>query len=147
MDHRGGALGRERLLGSWTFVVFGNTSCSERCTAALAAMTTLSKRIGQTEVIRDTQVLFVSLDPQRDTPAQLAAFLAPYDARWVGATGSEEAVTHLASELGAAGRPVGSTVVLVGPEGDIRAEYLAPYDALLITADYLKTRKCRGCGR
>jgi hypothetical protein len=36
--------------------------------------------------------------------------------------------------------------VLVGPDGAVRAEYLPPYDALLITADYLKTRKCRGCG-
>ena len=145
VDQQGAALARDALLDRWTFVVFGDTACLERCTPALAALATLSKRIGATQVIRDTRVLFVSRD-ERDTPARLRDFVARYDDRWVAATGSVQAVTQLADELGILGKAAGAAVVLVGPDGSMQAEYLPPYDALLITADYLKMRKCRGCG-
>jgi protein SCO1/2 len=146
VDQQGAALARDALLDRWTFVVFGDTACLERCTPALAALATLSKRIGATQVMRDTRVLFVSRDAERDTPARLTDFISRYDHRWVAATGSVEAVTRLADELGLLGKPAGAAVVLVGPDGALQAEYLPPYDALLITADYLKVRKCRGCG-
>lgn len=146
VDQHGVALGRDALLDRWTFVVFGDTACLERCAPALAALATLSKRIGATQVIRDTRVLFVSRDTGRDTPARLKDFMARYDSRWIAASGSAENVARLADELGVEGKPAGGAVVLVGPDALVRAEYLPPYDALLITADYLKTRKCRGCG-
>lgn len=149
-DHQGGAFTQERLRGRWTFVVFGNTSsCGEPCATALAALAGLMQRIAPADAVKTTQVLFVSPDPRRDTPQRLRAYLARFDDRFIGATGAPATVQHLADEMGAAEAPGGpdaaparyrGTLVLVGPDGAIRTEYLPPFDVPRLTAAYLRAR-------
>jgi protein SCO1/2 len=149
-DQRGQAFAHERLQGQWTFVVVGGTRCGTPCTDALSALAGLYRRVGATQVLKTTQVLFVSLDPQRDGPQRLRDFLSPYDPRFIGATAAPPVLARLADDLtvsrnprdetGRTPSPRPSAIVLVGPDGSVRAEYLPPYDVLLLTADYLKTR-------
>jgi len=154
-DHHGKAFTREQLRGRWTFVLFGDTRCAEPCAAALSAMTGLSERIFRSDAILTTQVLFVSLDPARDTPARLQKYLASYDKHFIGVTGAWPTLKRLADDLGVAGdlpadakassdgRRYRGSLVLVGPDGFVRAEYLAPFNVPYLTADYLKTRARR----
>ena len=153
VDHRGQTLTHEHLQGHWTLVLFGDTRCADSCTAPLAALAGMYTRIARTEALKSTQVLFVSLDPQRDTPARLKQYLAPYDERFLGATGPTQTVNGLADALGATlpddvqpvssnhgrGRYNGSLFV-IGPDGAVRAEFLPPFDPLQLTAAFLKTR-------
>jgi protein SCO1/2 len=142
---------QERLQGRWTFVLFGDSSaCAQQpCGAALAALVGLSQRIASTDVMKTTQVIFVSLEPQRDTPARLRQYLAGFDTRFIGATGTPATLQQLADDLGAAAAPVGlqgaprhysGSLLLIGPDATIRAEYLPPLDMLRLTAAYLRTR-------
>jgi len=147
VDQHGEALTRERLLDGWTFVVFGDTRCAQSCAAALSALAALSKRIEGTKALQSTRVVFISLDPARDTPAQLKAYLAAYDQRWLAATGSQPTLARLAEDLGEAGRGPGGSLVLIAPDASVFAEYLPPFDVPRLTADYMKARTCRGCGR
>lgn len=152
VDQAGKSFTQQRLQGRWTFIVFGDTNCGEPCIGALSAMNALSQRIFRTDAILTTQVLFVSLNPGRDTPSRLQEYLAPYDKQFIGATGSWPTLRRLADDLGAAsdvpaqpdapsgGRKYRGSIVLVGPDGFVRAEYLPPFNVPYLTADYLKTR-------
>jgi protein SCO1/2 len=150
-DQNGRDFTQEHLHGRWTFVLFGdNTTCPQQpCGAALTALVGLSQRIAPTDVMKTTQVLFVSLDPQRDTPTRLRRYLARFDTRFVGTTGTPATLQQLADDLGAAPAPAGiqgaprpysGSLLLIGPDATIRAEYLPPLDVLRLTAAYLRTR-------
>jgi protein SCO1 len=142
-DHDGRDFTDERLRGRWTFVLFGDTSsCAQPCGAALDALAGLCRRIAGTEAMKTTQILFVSLEPQHDTPARLREYLAAFDSRFIGATAAPAIVQRLADDLGggAAPRDRGS-LLLLGPDATVRAEYRPPLDMLLLTSAYLRTRR------
>lgn len=141
-DDRGRPFTQDRLRGRWTFVLLGDTRCAEPCTAPLAALAGMRRRIAGTEALKTTQVVFVSLDPQRDTPRRLREYVAPFDSSFVGTTGPNAALASLADDLGLHGEApaLHGSLVLVGPDGVVRAQYLLPFDVRLLTADYLKTR-------
>src|SRR6266545_2510015 len=129
IDHNGRAFTQARLSGQWTFVLFGDTRCSERCTSALAALAGMCRRIARTEAVKTTQVL--------------RRYLAPFDERFIGARGSRETLARLVEDLIPPGtRAAGGagSLVLIGPDRDVRGEFLPPYDVLLLTAQFLKTR-------
>lgn len=140
VDHEGQPFTELRLRGRWTFVLFGDTRCGARCDAPLAALAAMNQRIASADAIRTTQVLFVSLDPERDTPELLRRHLASFDARFVGATGPRASLTRLMDELDVSGR---GALVLIGPDAVLRSELLPPYDPLLLTAEYLRARSRR----
>lgn len=148
VDQHGDALTRQRLLGQWSFVMFGDTTCASPCTAGLSALSALRARIAGTQVVHSTQIVFVSLDPVKDDALRLKAYLSPYDKELVVATGSPQVLAAFADELGATqriGKASGhdGSLVLVGPEGNVRAVYMPPYDVQRLTADYLIKRARR----
>jgi protein SCO1/2 len=138
VDHNGRKFTQQALRGQWTFMMLGDTRCAAPCAEALRALAGLAKRIEQSDAILNTRVVFVSLDPERDTPARLSSFLAPYDRYFTAATGPRKTLERLADDLGAAAAR--GSVVLVGPDGALRAEYHPPFEVKRLTADYLKTR-------
>ena len=144
-DQHGRAFTEAQLRGRWTFVLFGDTSdCTTRCDAALATLAALCQRIERADAMKTTQVVFISLDPKRDTSVRLRQYLSAYDTRFIGATGAPEALRQLADDMragtdGAAQHNHGS-LLLIGPDATIRAEYPPPLDVLRLTASYLRTR-------
>jgi protein SCO1/2 len=146
VDHHGDALTRHRLLGQWSFVLFGDTHCAAACADGLSTLSAVRARIARAQVVHSTQMLFVSLDPARDDAARLATYLAPYDRELVAATGSAQMLATVADEFGVRTRDqagYSGALVLIGPEGLVRAVYLPPYDVRLLTADYLLKRARR----
>lgn len=130
-----------RLQGRWTFLMLGDTHCARPCTDALSALAGMYRRIDATQKLATTQVVFVSLDPRRDTPDALRRYLATYDKRFIGVTGSEAALATLAEDLGVKpGSAYSGTLVLIGPDGTVRTSFLPPFDVPQLTAEYLKTR-------
>lgn len=153
VDQHGKAFTAKQVLGRWTFIVLGDTRCAEPCTAPLSALAGMYQRIGAIQAIDNTQVLFLSFDPERDTPASLQKYLAPFDNRFIGATAPWPTLKRLADDLGVSARLPASpgtasadnhkyygSVLLMEPDSTVRLEFLPPFDALLLTAEYLKTR-------
>jgi len=147
VDQYGNALTQERLQGQWTFVLVGDTHCGQPCTEALSALAAMFLRIARAKAVKTTQVLFVSLDPQRDTPEVLRRYLIAFDDRFIGVSGSLQTLKGLTEDLGASVPASGvdktryaGSLVLIGPDRVVRMELLPPFDPLLLTAEYLKTR-------
>lgn len=92
VDQRGVRRTLDDFRGRPVLLYFGYTFCPDVCPSDLATLKqVMSLHGGQ------VQVLFVTLDPERDTPAQLAAYLPHFDARIVGLTGTPAEVRAVAN--------------------------------------------------
>lgn len=96
-DHHG----QERTLadfkGKVVTIFFGYTQCPDVCPTALSGMSTVMQELGP-EADR-VQVLFVTVDPERDTPELLAQYVPVFDARFLGLYGTPEKIAEVAKEF------------------------------------------------
>lgn len=132
-DHRGREVTEADFAGQWLLVFFGFTNCPDICPTTLAtiaqAMDALEAEVGA-KAERVTP-LFISVDPERDSPEALAEYVAAFHPSIVGLTGSPEALEEAAAnfkghfqKVEEAGAPDGYTmahsayVYLISPEGE-----------------------------
>ena len=141
-DLQGRSFSNPALLGHPSLLFFGYSSCPDICPTTLATIQA---------VLRDSprpalQVLFVTIDPQRDTPATLGPYLHAFGGHVVGLYGSEAARAPLERSLGAlAERRGGSaggqlidhtaTLYLIDAQGRLAAVFTPPLSAAALGAD------------
>jgi protein SCO1/2 len=93
--------GRPRTLadyrGKLVVLFFGFTHCPDICPTTLADMAAVVKGLGADA--GRVQVLFVTVDPERDTPEVLASYVPAFDARFLGLTGDAAAIQAAAKEF------------------------------------------------
>lgn len=94
VDMNGRPVTDKSLLGKPTAIFFGFTYCPEVCPTTMAEMTAWLKALGPDA--DKLNVVFVSVDPERDTPEQLKLYLSNFDRRIQGFTGTPEAVAKTA---------------------------------------------------
>ena len=82
--------------GEPTLVFFGYTHCPDVCPATLFEMSEALRALGADKKVA---ALFVTVDPERDTPEVLKEYLASFDPRIVGLTGSREAIDAVLKEF------------------------------------------------
>ena len=93
--------------GRWLLVYFGFTFCPDTCPMALFEIAAALAKLGPDA--EQVQALFITVDPQRDTPAVMGDYAQSFDARIVGLTGTPQQIAAVAEEYGvpyAAHRPV-----------------------------------------
>ncbi len=96
VDQNGRTVTDADFRGKWLLIYFGYTHCPDACPTALNAMAEALDRLGPA---RDKiQALFVTLDPERDTPAVLKDYTAAFQANILGLTGSLEQIAAAARE-------------------------------------------------
>jgi protein SCO1/2 len=83
--------------GKLVVLSFGFTHCPDICPTTLADLAAVMKRLGP-DAAR-VQVLFVSVDPERDTPEVLAKYVPAFDAGFLGLTGDAAATQRTAKEF------------------------------------------------
>ena len=94
VDMLGAAVTQRDFLGKPSAIFFGYTHCPDVCPTTLLDLTELMKAMGADA--DKLNVAFVTVDPERDTPAQLADYLASFDPRIRGLTGTEAQVAAAA---------------------------------------------------
>ena len=90
IDHNSRTVTEKDFAGKPTMVFFGFTSCPNICPTALWNVSELLRQLG--DGAKDLRVLFISVDPERDTPERLKAYVSNFDSRVVGLTGTAEQV-------------------------------------------------------
>jgi len=89
-----------RFAGRWSFVFFGYTFCPDVCPTTLSTLRDLTGLLADDGSDTPVQVVFVSVDPERDTAARLAEYLPYFHPDFIGVTGDPEQVDRLTSALG-----------------------------------------------
>jgi protein SCO1/2 len=93
-DHTGKRVTDQDFRGKFLLVFFGFTNCPDVCPTALQVMAAALDKLGP-NAARITPVL-ISVDPEHDTPAQLATYVASFHPRLVGLTGSQAEIDAVA---------------------------------------------------
>lgn len=97
IDHNGRRVASADFRGKAVVIFFGYTRCPDICPTALVTMKEAMALLGA-DADR-VQVLFVTVDPERDTPAVLAAYVPWFDARFLGLYGDEQTTLATAKEF------------------------------------------------
>jgi protein SCO1/2 len=84
--------------GKVVVLEFGFSHCPSVCPVSLASLAQARQLLGARG--KDVQVLFVTVDPARDTPERLRTWLAQFDPGFVGITGSEAQIARLLKDYG-----------------------------------------------
>ncbi|MEW5838059.1 MAG: SCO family protein [Pseudomonadota bacterium] len=149
----GKPLERKNLLGKWTFLYFGYTLCPDVCPTELTALAEVAELLRK-EGVQGWQEIFVSVDPERDTPEQLAKFVSYFDAKIIGATGSQAELQTMARPLGVgwekASLPTANnaasssylinhttSILLVSPDATVVGVYPTPHDPAAMVKAFL----------
>ncbi len=90
IDHNGNSVTEEDYSASYKLVYFGFTFCPEICPTELQKMASVLNTLGQ--YAEGIQPLFVSTDPERDTPDVMKSYVEMFHPRLVGLTGSLEQI-------------------------------------------------------
>jgi protein SCO1 len=85
--------------GKWLLVYFGYTFCPNSCPTTLLEVAAALKKLGPDAA--QVQPLFITVDPQRDTPKVMRQYTESFDPRIVGLTGTPEQIAAAAQEYGA----------------------------------------------
>ncbi len=94
-DDKGHTVTQADYRGRWMLVFFGYTNCPDECPLTLQKMTAAFDKIGP--LADKIAPLFITVDPARDTSARLASYLANFDPRIIGLTGSEAQIAEAAN--------------------------------------------------
>jgi len=93
-DHTGRRVTDKDFRGQYMLVYFGFTFCPDVCPSGLQAISATLDQLGP-KAEKITPV-FISVDPERDTPEQLALYVSSFHPRLVGLTGSPEEIQSVA---------------------------------------------------
>jgi cytochrome oxidase Cu insertion factor (SCO1/SenC/PrrC family) len=94
VDQKGNTVTEKNFEGHYTIYFFGFTFCPDVCPTELQVLTAALRELGP-DATKITPV-FVSVDPDRDTPKIIAEYVANFDPRFVGLTGTPEQLAIMA---------------------------------------------------
>ncbi len=138
IDQHGRRVSDTDFAGRLRLVYFGYTHCGDACPLDLQNMAGALDRLG--ERAREVAVIFITIDPARDTPARLAAFLPLFHRDFIGLTGDPRDLRALAAAYGVDYRKIKETgpdsydlshpaiAFLMGRRGEF-LDFLRPGDA------------------
>ena len=142
---------KKNLENKWSFVFFGYTHCPDICPTTLFTLKQVNKSLKRyPKAAANMQVIFVSVDPERDKPKSLAKYVKYFNKDFIAVTAHTEKLKNFAKQFSAAyikekSDTLGdylmshtSSVFLVDPKVRLVASFSPPHDADTITSQYLK---------
>ncbi|PRB84376.1 SCO family protein [Pseudomonas sp. MYb185] len=130
-DQNGQVITEHSYRDRWLLLFFGFTHCPDVCPTTLSTVAQVLERLG--DDAERLQPLFITLDPERDTPALLAEYVGFFDERIQGLTGTPEQIQTVADAYGIYFKKVptqdsymldhSSTLLLLGPDGQLLARF------------------------
>jgi protein SCO1 len=94
VDQNGKPFTEANLQGKWHLVFFGYTHCPDTCPTTLNELALALDKLGAKK--RQVDIVFVSVDPERDTPELMKSYVASFDAPIVALTGNADEVREAA---------------------------------------------------
>lgn len=143
----------ENLKGQWSLLFFGFTKCPQLCPTTLSLLNDAYQNIERHKQVPLPQVVFISVDPERDTTKHIKEYLSGYNKNFIGATGSQKTLDDLTNEMSILYAKVenpnatniedynidhSGTVLMINPLGQLFAIFSTPQDANELSDDIEK---------
>lgn len=150
IDENGEVFDFATLQGKWTLLFFGFTHCPDVCPTTMAEIRSMLTQAGA-EVADNTQVILVSTDPARDTPAKLKQYVHYFSPDFKALTGEFLDLQRFANQLNAAFTKVpgmgenylidhSANIVLLNPKGDYQGFMRPPFKSETMRLAYQGVR-------
>ncbi len=153
-DHHGAPFTLERMTGRWTLLFFGYTHCPDVCPVTLSVLKNAIALMAESGADPEPpQVVFVSVDPERDTLEHMGAYVSHFNPAFLGVTGNDAKLKDFARQMGvlyiradadADGNYLvdhTAAVFLIDPRGHLVALFQAPHSAQTIARDVPKIQR------
>lgn len=142
-----GVFDNTSLVGQWTFVLFGFLNCPDVCPLSLSELSALNAHMEDLSRIGEVAFLFVSVDPQRDSPEELGRYVRHFSTSIQGVTGEEAQLESLADSLGVAFEVSpgaedyavahSTTFSIIDPSGALRARFRPGFDPANLAREFV----------
>ena len=151
IDDSGRIFGLDRLQGKWSFLFFGYTHCPDVCPLTLAVLNQFLNQVK--DKYRDLQVVFVTVDPNRDNAQRLKDYVNYFNPDFIGVRGNIDQIQSLTSQVGvvfAYGKKSedgnytvnhSAAIFLIDPKGRVVAVFTAPHQVDSIQNRYKMIRE------
>lgn len=148
VDQAGQAFTREDLTGKWHLLFFGFTHCPDICPATLQQLSVARSRLAADPANELPDIVLISVDPERDQPEILSAYVGHFGKGVAGITGEPEELQKLTKPLGIhyeaipSGTVGGSytvnhstAVLLTNPAAELQAIFSTPHSIDAFVSD------------
>lgn len=152
--HNESTFTEQDLKGKWTWLFFGYTFCPDICPTTMTVLSKVFQLLEAQANIALPQVIFVSVDPKRDTLEQLAKYVNYFHSKFKAATGSNTAITQLTSQLGILHYQLpkepekdyylvdhSAAILLINPDGQLQAMHGTPHQVDQLVEDLTKIQQ------
>jgi protein SCO1/2 len=149
IDQTGRNFGAANLRGHWSLMFFGYTNCPDFCPTTLTTLAAMNKRLrASAGTPVPPQVIFVSVDAKRDTPAQMAKYVPYFDPEFIGLTAADQpGIEAVAKKLGVGViiQPASDgnytvdhsgAIFVLNPDGRLAAILTGPFSVDALQADF-----------
>ena len=140
----GNRLRLSEMRGNTVLLFFGYTSCPDVCPTTMAELKQALEKLGEDDA-KQVQVLFVTVDPERDTPERVQEYVDHFNSNFIGLSGTESELADVWKDYGvfretvegtsAAGYLVNHTarITLIDKDGNLRLSYAfnTPVDSIV----------------
>ena len=159
VDTKGAPATLATLRGHPTLVFFGFTHCPDVCPTTLAVLADVQKQVVPLEAkLAGLKVALISVDPERDTPAQLGSYIASFGGDLIGLTGSAPEIVNVSRSFGVASSKVdlgggnytmdhSATIFALDSGGRVIAVFTPPFRAAALRADVVRLAPALAGGR
>jgi len=97
-DHNGNAFELSNISGKWSFIFFGYTNCPDICPITMSVMANVYQHL--VSYYENIQIIFVTVDPERDTTEKLSSYISFFDQDFVGLSGEPAIENSLTRQIG-----------------------------------------------
>ncbi len=139
----------QQLQGRWSLVFFGFTHCPDVCPTTLTILGQVARSLSDLPEAQRPQLVFVTVDPERDVPAVIKGYVEHFDKNMIGLTGELAQIEALAAQLGVAFQKVpldqggysmdhSAAILMLNPGAELNAIISAPHTVEGVSGDYRK---------
>lgn len=149
LDHNGNEFTKASLADKHSILFFGFINCPDICPGTLQFLKTVKKKLVDANAWDKFQVVFVSVDPARDTVDNMAQYVPYFDAEFIGLTGSVESIAAFSKSLampyalgekdenGHYNVDHSASLLLTNAQGNVKAIITQPHTLDDLTSDLL----------
>lgn len=149
VGEKGDSVTPDTLKGHWTFMFFGYTHCPDICPLTLQVMKHTLDALKEEVDAGEVRGMFVSVDPDRDSPEKLDQYTGYFHPAIDGATGEKTQIDALTRSLGIIYNKVenaknpenylvdhSAAILLINPEAEFAAVLSPPHEASIMATDF-----------
>ena len=149
LNHSGEEFTKASLANKHSILFFGFINCPDICPGTLQFLKSVKHKLDGANAWNEFQVVFISVDPARDTVEKMAQYMPYFDAEFVGVTGTVESIDAFAKSLsmpyslgkkdanGNYNVDHSASMLLTNQQGNVKAIITQPFTLEEITEDLL----------